>query len=70
MTSTETTFQEAATVLTTDCLSELCPSLLDENIPGFKGAEVVFLDLPRVISLVMSDFKADLTLLIDFAINI
>ena len=46
--ATNGTFKEGVTILNIDCLTELCPSLLDEKVPQFKGSEIVFLDLPKV----------------------
>ena len=48
ITSTESTFKKAATVLIIDCLADLCPTLIDENNSEFKGAGMVFLDLSIV----------------------
>ena len=50
ITSTRSTFKKAATVLIIDCLADLCPTLIDENNSEFKGAGMVFLDLPKVSS--------------------
>ena len=50
ITSTQSIFEKVATVLIIDCLADLCPTLIDENNSEFKGAGMVFLDLPKVSS--------------------
>lgn len=42
------TQQNMLRVLQIDCLGELTTTKLMQDVPNFAGAEVIFLDLPKV----------------------